>query len=87
MPANTPTCNHHAVTKDGIEIPCGASNWKHDGHKLTYCGTCGSNYTGAQPANVAEIIKALGSANGIPHGTQRKFSQADADAVARASRE
>src|SRR5690606_28573834 len=61
MPEGTPLCGSKRYTREGVENTCGARSWRHNGTKLTYCGKCGANYTGAQPENVAEIIKAIGN--------------------------
>lgn len=41
-------------------LRCGSHQWAHDGKELLYCLSCGTNYRGPQPKNVAEIIKKLG---------------------------
>lgn len=53
---STPACKHKHITRDGVETECGSLDWVHDGERLLYCGRCGSNYRGAQPEDVAEVI-------------------------------
>jgi len=65
VPEGTPVCGSISVSKNGVESKCDSTQWQHDGTKLVYCGTCGANYKGEQPENVAEIIERMGRKNAI----------------------
>lgn len=59
---DTPKCKAPVAKQDGTMSECRVSNWQHNGERLLYCRSCGANYRGPQPDNVADIIATLGPA-------------------------
>lgn len=63
--SDAPKCRNKVRLLAGeraVVAECESQIWRHDGEKLLFCGKCGANWKGEQPANVKEVIEAAGPA-------------------------